>query len=103
MSTEIKYTPAPWNVSGESYGNYITVSAQPYFGSDKEMTVARVPWGKPDTDYDNYNAHLIAAAPTLLKALEEMISMIDDGVPESEWGGIKNRARKAIQKARGNT
>lgn len=88
-----KHTPGPWEATEGSYGNYIRVKAE-------RGTVARIPWGREDTEYDNADAHLIAAAPELCSALETAIGFIACG-DESDGARVLSKAMAAIKKARG--
>lgn len=58
--TQFKGTPGPWIVGGNE-GNKLSVNADPYF-------VALVDEG----DSQEANARLIAAAPELLEALQDL-------------------------------
>lgn len=85
---EFKGTPAPWNYNENFCG---TVS------SSNRTMVACV---YPRDNEMNANAHLIAAAPELLQALQLIINYHDDG-----YVGLHHEdlalARKAITKATG--
>lgn len=52
----------------------------------------------------NADAHLIAAAPDMLEALEAIAPMLPHGVVDSDpqWAAAINAARAAIKKARGD-
>jgi hypothetical protein len=89
-----KHTSGPWAVTGESYGNYVRVAAMPYKGSLRKRTVAQIPWG----DWDSENAHLIAAAPDLLEALE---CLEDAGYLDGIYEITREKCLKAIKKAKG--
>lgn len=68
-----KHTKGPWEVTGQSEaGRYISVK-----GADNKRTVARVPWvsesdANDGDQRDLRDARLIAAAPEMLAALEEI-------------------------------
>lgn len=47
------------------------------------------------------NAHLIAAAPELLEALEEMVRMYESVEPAGGWQGQYEKSLSAIAKAKG--
>lgn len=53
-------------------------------------------------DKDNANAKLIAAAPDLLEALQEMVRMYETIWPAGGWQGVHEMSKYAIQKALGN-
>jgi hypothetical protein len=86
--THATHTPGPWNVSQPS-GNYIQA---PTGG------IAALTYGASKAD-----AHLIAAAPDMLAALE---ALLDDalalGLADSHLSGSAIEARTAITKAKGN-
>lgn len=54
-----------WKILGESIGNYISVGT-------KKKQVCKVNWGENDFE----NAKLIAAAPQMLKALEQCVATL---------------------------
>jgi len=86
------HTPGPWNIEpdDERGGWFIRYYAE---------TVAYVP---PSANTD---ARLIAAAPDLLAALQEVVGhlwSIED-VSGHDWDGTKDLARAAIAKAKGIT
>ena len=87
-----KHTPGPW--AYENYGGTVHV-----FLDNKEGTPSICKLVGNDKDA---NARLIAAAPELLGALEELFSMADDayeGDDEFTWN--VGKARAAIAKAKG--
>jgi hypothetical protein len=96
----MKHTPGPWKVAGQYRAHhqdevrlridgpkgYIALT-EPYNGSNKEIVA---------------NAHLIAAAPDLLEALEKILVLnATQGVGYDEWEGATEMADKAIAKAEG--
>lgn len=97
--TENQHTPGPWQATEGSYGNYIAVKAE-------RGTVARIPWGKDDTEYDNADAHLIAAAPDLLCFAQQIFNAIDSGLlhfetpAEETLANVLAKGRTAIKDAR---
>lgn len=91
IMTNNKHTPAPWYRT-ETYGRYITIRSE-----HSNRTVARVPWGKEGTTYDDADSRLIAAAPELLEALETIICSDNARLCQSEW----EAGRAAIAKAKG--
>ena len=82
--TQFKGTPGPWIVGGNE-GNKLSVNADPYF-------VALVDEG----DSQEANARLIAAAPELLEALQDLQARACIYVNTS-------KAEAAINKATGET
>lgn len=82
--TQFKGTPGPWVVGGNE-GNKLSVNADPYF-------VALVDEG----DSQEANARLIAAAPELLEALQDLQARACIYVNTS-------KAEAAIAKATGET
>jgi len=93
--SDVKHTPGPWLVSDE------------YTGIVVDSNGLRVAAAYKDKPYEIYDAHLIAAAPELLKALELLIDDLrlraklrgDDCLDVSD--GRLYKAQKAIAKARG--
>ena len=82
--TQFKGTPGPWVVGGNE-GNKLSVNADPYF-------VALVDEGNSQ----EANARLIAAAPELLEALQDLQARACIYVNTS-------KAEAAINKATGET
>ena len=85
-------TPAPWFADGD---RIVDVDGQ---------TIATIEHRKSQVtqsmeDQDAANAYLIAAAPELLEALEDMVSMFCD---DDRWIGtaIRNKADATLKKAR---
>lgn len=73
--SEAKFTPGPWVIQR---GN----SSNPMVGTD-EVSVAEVLDDvHPDTEQQEANARLIAAAPALLAALIELYDATTDGRSE---------------------
>jgi hypothetical protein len=91
-----RFTPGPWTI--DPYVDAIHVLAPD--GSkiasmaDRNLSAQGMP---PD------NARLIAAAPTLFAALEELLRVDDDwhGSVNSEMAGARKAARAALAIARG--
>lgn len=103
-----KHTPGPWRT-----GHYVrddhTCNCRYIFGNDDRMgAVAEVyvtedddvdPSDNPPPEEAKANMHLIAAAPELLAALDEIVDALESGyVPERD-GEILKAARAAISKA----
>lgn len=90
------HTPGPWIVEDDKHG--ILVLAE---GAGLSVSVT-IP-GRKITAEDKANARLIAAAPELLAALEEITAGLDessDTMPLIRGAEVK-AARAAIAKARG--
>lgn len=66
-----KHTPGPWRVE-EWDGVPLRITTD-------SVIVARVEWDQPIADEDEANARLIAAAPDLLEAAQNL-SAISDGI-----------------------
>ena len=93
-----KHTPGPWSVKKHfsewliGDGNYLIATTA---GSPAHL-------GRASAERDAANARLIAAAPDLLKALEDCVAVMD-----RELAGLKviqpefSAARAAIAKATG--
>ena len=94
----MSHAPGPWVVESLVDGYDIHAPESGCFvatTSDPEMI-----WGAVTRKVD---AHLIAAAPDLLEALEELFYLIDaahDGERVFTWE-IQRKARAAIAKAKG--
>lgn len=95
--SEPKFTPGPWRLDADSH-----IRAT---NDDRHKTIALIPPDFHSADIWDANAHLIAAAPELYKALEGMVIgsklrlMLSDKdiLPESPLG----IAVAALAKARG--
>lgn len=109
--SELKATPGPWTVYPDVDGNFFYVAQQdgaPYTPDYSDVCgLSCQTWSGERFNVQQANAHLIAAAPELYEALEEMVERyapgyhdcIDNGLPECE---ICN-ARAALAKARGES
>ena len=92
-----KHTPGPWTVSSQFGETEIRLKAW------TQGTVAVIPEG--NSVRADYTARLIAAAPQMLQALEELVAEADnpvgwDGHPHNETAGFQF-ARDAIRAALG--
>lgn len=101
------YTKAPWRVTDDSNGKYVTIK-----GDDgKGRTVARIPWNAPNTpDHeltDGDDAHLIKASPDLLAACETIEKFFTSSPcilwPDLEMGKsrLADIVEAAIKRAKG--
>jgi hypothetical protein len=100
MST--KHTPGPWRVTSNSWEVstvYSTAGEVARCYIDSEVTEdTQDQWGP----IKEANARLIASAPELLKALQDLMS--DDGLwDDMRWADCCDNARDAIAKATGST
>lgn len=89
--SEEKHTPGPWRV-GKGGPNMC-----PTVGTEKGLMVAMVAYG--DSHPTQANARLIAAAPDLLEALENLTIAIGMGW---DLDGVLEVSRAAIAKAKGD-
>jgi len=90
----MSYTPGPWHVSFHGSENCWIVDA------GKESAIAKVTKYQDDANTQQANFRLIAAAPELLEALQELLFLYehDEGCREiTEY----KRAKAAIAKATG--
>jgi hypothetical protein len=87
-------TPGPWIVERDGW-NY-----QRIFGKDSRVPGESRFIAEVSLDYDGAeaNALVIAAAPCLLVAAEEALSLLQKGAPG--WGVAKDLLRSAIHKAK---
>lgn len=111
MSTKPKYTPGPWKVTDLDQHPGI----ENHDGSVSIVIFGYRKWVDANTCDDSgvrgktrkqaiANAHLIAAAPDLLEALESYVEALFDG-PENLTSRrndeLEEKARRAIAKAKG--
>lgn len=82
-----KHTPGPWIASPANPEDRTFVTDQ------NDKLVCFVESGDGDNHKDFANARLIAAAPDLLKALEQVLMDTDDAVYISHFQNLINRAR----------
>ncbi len=93
--SETKHTPGPWRV-------YSTViGGEPVHRVDGQRGGKPINWRPTLAD-----AHLIAAAPDMLEALEAILSMLPRSLATTTWGDPTwtdaiRRVESAIKKARG--
>jgi hypothetical protein len=86
------HTPGPWML-GKSCDGFLTVTD----GSKTICTVGEADLF-PEIELD---AHLIAAAPQLLKALRTLLFNVEHGNGAAAWEESKEEARFAIASAEG--
>lgn len=94
------HTPGPWHVL-KQHEDFFLVYAGDYATEGEPDLLAEVVTPNPE------DAYLMAAAPELLDALEELLRWFDDGVStyephcSPEYAAMWRKVRKAIAKARG--
>lgn len=90
-----KHTAGPWYVrkTGQHLNNPRLTNIEICYGKDDECVA--------DTVYHEADAHLMAAAPDLLAALECVVEVICDDNEEYEDDDYVKQARTAIAKAKG--
>jgi len=102
-----KYTPGPWTFSkSDMFGDlrfYVAQSdAAPYTPNFSDVATLIAETVPSERQYiQEANARLIAAAPELLEALQELLSESSDGIATSPL--TRNKAHAAIAKATGET
>ncbi len=110
----MSHTPGPWRVNyGNAVGggNYLNVTTVPHApATPARVKFFEIPIGNRATMEDLANARLIATAPDLLAALEDLLDQLDSiGIPD--WHGAEGlcleqsmsaikKAKSAIKKAR---
>lgn len=92
MSNETRWTPGPWEY--QQWGSRILDS-----GKGSSQVLVAIIATNTRKDEGRHNAHLIAAAPTLFKALADLVYQVDR--PHApEWLSLDD-AFAALAKARG--
>lgn len=98
MST-MQHTPGPWQLG------YFRMDGYNYTKIDAVVDGHKKYIASVDITNDRANAHLIAAAPELLEALEGLLTDITEYQQINNLGGENNHwqviARTAIAKAKG--
>ena len=101
--SDTPHTPGPWKATQDyhCYGDSVEATQQPFQimgGDEEEDTFRRIAQLTDAWDEEQEaNAHLIAAAPELLAALQ---TFVDD--PQSYWmEHLWDFAREAVDKATG--
>lgn len=94
---KLRATPGPWSVRKHGYP-IITDDA-------KNKWIATIHSVEPENEVREANAHLIAAAPELYEALEELCRYANDS-NDCQYGTLSTRlvkdiAEAALAKARG--
>ena len=83
-----KHTPGPWKIG-------MSLSGKPTIYT--EVDFKSVAWVDHDRSESDANAKLIAAAPELLEALDELRTAIIDCVDSEWWGRHKEAVAKAYE------
>ena len=94
MSNQGKWTPGPWHVP--KAGGYA-------HGPVDKNDVPVVTWtgmARPRQENGMANANLIAAAPELYEALENIVTELEETGFQGEWDSYP-QARAALAEARG--
>ena len=97
-----KYSPGPWTAKPHRL-----MAAVPVIAGDGQLVATTSSGGTPDKtrrQTNIENARLIAAAPDLLAALQDVVDAYQkhfDAMPVA-WQTYDNIARQAIEKATGN-
>lgn len=92
MSTQ--HTPGPWHVSKASPTRVIESGPRGNSIAKMGLNLGVCSQGEAES-----NARLIAAAPELLEALQEMINCYADELPNGKERPVVREARAAIAKA----
>jgi len=100
-----EHTPGPWQIESRFVGPLvITAECRPEIDKSGKLEIAHV--GAETFMVANANARLIAAAPDLLAALEDILKVAEADLaltsnPHPMREAVVNSARAAIAKARG--
>ena len=98
-----KHTPGPWKVGKTSGWSGTEVKAIASIAWCAKASSYSSSWGDSQeisADEALANAHLVAAAPDLLDALEEY-HRVANAVPYAQWTPAMHKAQDAIAKAKG--
>lgn len=95
---EKTHTPGPWTRAKRQGGIAIEHREEKPYGWAQSEVALVYPLAMPDRKTGDANARLIAAAPDLLAALENLMPLWSSGIDEP-W---VEQARAAIAKAKGN-
>ena len=92
-----KFTPGPW--AKIATGDSLSIAAKAGETSWKDVAIVAMPTGTTKAE-KQANARLIAAAPELLAALENLCNLITDEDMPNEIRDAESIARAVIAKAR---
>ena len=110
-----QHTPGPWKiVSGNANGKFLAASIRPVISPFKGWVLPIASVRNVDESFGQANARLIASAPDLLEALQELLAAERansleivgrdaDGHPLNAAGVARKKARAAIAKANGGS
>lgn len=102
--SDIRYTPGPWKAFNASWSEtFITAPGFDHAICCLDINHATEESQESDSEQMAANARLIAAAPELLEALQEMLHIMEQHEQLSGCEcSIGDEARSAIAKATGN-
>ena len=95
--SDAKWTPGPWETSQSLGDAYIWAETEENGVFEHVAVVLRC----DEPGMQDANAHLIAAAPDLYEALEEIADYVGDEVSFILGPPVVSAARAALAKARG--
>jgi hypothetical protein len=110
INTKQHFSPGPWRVGSSNFGSafYVIFAKDDSSDSDREVQIVEMNYGPhPIKDHlkrIQANATLIASAPELLEALQQLYKMTHDllggeNAPDHGEAPEFAKARKAIRKA----
>ena len=94
----MSFTPGPWRVVAEPGDYFTTLTVM-----SPDFYIASIHEGLPGEDEGEANARLIAAAPDLYAALEDIASRGYQGMFDPHYRKLQDIARAARAKARGES
>ena len=90
------FTKGPWGLQfGDSRIGIVSERGE------EIASVGSAPYYKGYSPTDYANAHLIAAAPDLVEALQECVDAMYSDNPADGWKEILDKARSVLARARG--
>lgn len=95
-----KFTPGPWRV------NYSDIQAKDYDSSEFNLTVARInafSASREEQLEEIANAALIAAAPEMYEALENILAYLNQDPTAGDVTYAVSKVEQALAKARGES
>ena len=99
--TNATHTPGPWTMAKRQNGIAIEHREEKPYGWAQSEVALVYPLAMPDRKTGDANARLIAAAPDMLAALEEMAAQLGGGNDFEKWEAAKAQMIVAIAKAKG--